>query len=219
MSVVGAQEMKSKLRGIYVITDEQLVPGRTHVDIARAALAGGANIIQLRDKFASDDYLIQVGHIIRELTQDSGAIFIVNDRIEVALACNADGIHVGQSDQPAAQLRALIPDKIIGVSVTTLEEAKRALADKADYIGVGPVFATSTKPDAGKPLGLDGIAEIRLAVPSLPIVAIGGINEHNIGEVAKAGADAASVISAVVCADDMVEATRRLVSAWEAQTG
>lgn len=217
MLIMGAQEMRPRLRGIYVITDEQLVPGRTHVDIARAALAGGASVIQLRDKFASDDYLIKVGRIIRELTQNSGAVFIVNDRIEVALASNADGIHVGQSDRPAIQLRTLIPDKIIGVSVSTPEEAKQALADGADYLGVGPVFATSTKPDAGKPVGLDGIAEIRSAVPSLPIIAIGGINEHNIAEVAKAGADAASVISAVVCADDMVEATRRLLTAWEAQ--
>jgi thiamine-phosphate diphosphorylase len=207
-----------QIKGIYVITDEQLVPGRSHVEIAKAALTGGAAIIQLRDKLASDEYLIRVGRAIREMSSAVGALFIVNDRMEVALACDADGIHVGQSDPPPSQLRPLFPKKIIGVSASTPEEAMRALADGADYIGVGPIFATSTKPDAGKPIGLQGLATIRAAVPNLPIVAIGGINEHNIAEVAKAGADAASVISAVVCASDMVEATRKLVEIWESQT-
>ncbi|HUV04603.1 MAG TPA: thiamine phosphate synthase [Armatimonadota bacterium] len=203
------------IEGIYVITDERLVPGRTHLEIARAALAGGASAIQLRDKHASDEYLIQAGLQIRELTSAAGALFIVNDRVEVALACGADGIHLGQGDLPAPDLRPLLAGKILGVSVATAEEAARARSDGADYLGVGPIFATSTKTDAGEPVGTRRIRIMRSASSGLPIVAIGGINENNLAQVARDGADAAAVISAVVCADDMVEATRRLVRIWE----
>jgi len=203
------------IRGVYVITDEELIPGRTHVDIARAALAGGASAIQLRDKHASDEHLIRIGLEIRKLASAAEALFIVNDRIEVALACRADGLHVGRCDRPASEVRRLLPDKILGVSVATPEEAARARADGAGYLGVGPIFATSTKADAGEPVGTRRIAIMRSASSGLPIVAIGGINGSNIAQVARAGADAAAVISAVVCADDMVEATRRLIRIWE----
>ena len=203
------------IKGIYVITDEELIPGRTHVDIAEAALTGGASAIQLRDKHASNEQLIRIGLEIRKLASAAGALFIVNDRVEVALACSADGLHIGQGDRPASEVRALLPDKILGVSVAAPEEAATARTDGADYLGVGPIFATSTKADAGEPVGTGRIAVMRAASGGLPIVAIGGINESNIAQVAKAGADAAAVISAVVCADDMVEATRGLVRIWE----
>lgn len=203
------------IKGIYVITDEELAPGRTHVEIAGAALAGGASAIQLRDKHAPDEYLIRAGRRIRELASAAEALFIVNDRIEVALACRADGLHIGRNDRPASEVRSLLPGKILGVSVATPEEAAQARVDGADYLGVGPIFATSTKADAGKPVGTGRIAIMRAASGGLPVVAIGGINEGNIARVAKAGADATAVISAVVCADDMAEATRRLVQIWE----
>ena len=202
------------IRGIYVITDEELFPGRTHLEIAKAALEGGASVIQLRDKNAPDEHLIEIGREIRRLTSEAGALFIVNDRLEIALACDADGLHVGQGDRPACVLRPLLPSKILGVSVATPEEAVRAESDGADYLGVGPVFATSSKSDAGAPIGLVHIPSIKAGSGGLPIVAIGGISEGNIGEVARSGADSASVISAVVCAEDMVEATRRLVHIW-----
>lgn len=201
-------------KGIYVITDEGLVPGRTHVSIARAALEGGASVIQLRDKSTSDERLVSIGCEIRRLTAAAGALLIVNDRLEVALACDADGLHVGQEDRPADELRPLLSGKILGVSVSTPEQAARARSDGADYLGVGPIFPTTTKPDARPPVGTDRIRLILAASGGLPVVAIGGISERNIARVAKAGADAAAVISAVVCAEDMAEATRTLVRIW-----
>ena len=204
------------MKGIYIITDEELVPGRKHAQIAEAALQGGVATIQLRDKHASDEYLIEAGRQIRRLTSEAGALFIVNDRLAVALACDADGLHVGQSDRSASEVRASLAGKILGVSVLNPAQAARAREDGADYLGVGPIFATATKPDADPPTGLGAILECKLASGGLQIVAIGGINEANIAEVARAGADSASVISAVVCAEDMAAATRRLVELWAA---
>lgn len=199
---------------IYVITDEQLMPGRTHADIAAAALEGGASVIQLRDKKASDRYLMQAGLEIRRLTSKAGVPFIVNDRIEVAIACKADGLHVGQEDDSAREVRPRLPGRILGVSVTTPSDAVRACADGADYLGVGPVFATATKKGTSPPIGIEGLRRV-IAVSDVPVVAIGGINESNVAEIAQAGAAAASVISAVVCAEDMTAATRRLVEIWD----
>jgi len=203
------------IHGVYIITDEELRPGRTHVEIARAALEGGARVIQLRDKRASDEDMIRAGIEIRRLTADFGAIFIMNDRLEVALACDADGLHVGQEDRPAREVRPLLVGKLLGVSCATAEDAARAREDGADHLGVGPIFATATKSDAGAPTGLQLIRLAKEASGGLPVVAIGGINEANLADVKRAGADAAAIISAVVCADDMAEATRRLVRIWE----
>ncbi len=140
-----------------------------------------------------------------------GIPFIVNDRLDIALAADADGVHVGQSDLPASVVREIMgPGRILGVSVDTVEEAILAEKDGADYLGVGPVFeARGTKPDAGLPLGVDRIARIRRRC-GLPIVAIGGINAENARTVREAGADAAAVISAIVSADDIAQAARRL---------
>jgi thiamine-phosphate diphosphorylase len=190
------------------------MPGRSHVDITRAALEGGVRIIQFRDKNSTDERMIEVGREIRKLTKQFGAIFIVNDRLEVALQCDADGLHVGQGDQPAGELRRILGDRILGVSVATVDEAIIARNDGADYLGVGPVFATSTKADAGAVTGLDMLRLTREA-SGLPVVAIGGINERNVADIAKSGADSASVISAIVCADDMVQAARNLIEIWK----
>lgn len=206
------------MEGIYIITDEQLVPGRSHVDIARAAVEGGARIIQLRDKNASDEYMLKAGLEIRRITREAGAIFIVNDRLDVALACDADGLHVGQGDMPASEIRPLLQGKLLGVSVGNVEEAIRAREDGADHVGFGPVYPTSTKLDACPVTGIDQIAAIEAAC-GLPVVAIGGISLQNVADVAAAGADSAAIISAVVCAEDMVEATRNLVRAWDEGKG
>lgn len=211
---VTRKELAARIRGIYVITDESICPGRTHAQITKAALRGGSKVIQLRDKDASDEYMIEAGMAIRRLTADAGALFIVNDRLDVALACDADGLHVGQSDRPAGELRSILGDKILGVSAATVDDAKRAKADGADYIGVGPVFSTATKSDAGDATGTCLLPLLK-AVTGLPVVAIGGIGESNVAEVAKSGTESASVISAVVCADDMEAAVRRLVAIWE----
>ena len=202
------------IHGIYIITDEVIFPGRTHVDIARAAVEGGASVIQLRDKNASDEYMIEAGRAIRQLTRDAGVLFIVNDRLEVALACDADGLHVGSSDRAASEIRHLLRGKILGVSAATLEEARKAREGEADYIGVGPIFDTSTKLDAGAGIGLEMIETLRAESGGLPVVAIGGINASNLADIAKAGADSASLISAVVCTPDMTKATRNLVALW-----
>lgn len=202
-----------EIRGVYVITDSVLRPDRSHLDIARAAIQGGSKIIQLRDKDASDAHLIPIAREIRRITSEAGAIFVVNDRIEVALASEADGLHIGQEDMPVAEARRRWPDRLLGVSVTTPEQAIEAERDGADHLGVGPIYSTSTKLDAAEVTGLALISHIRPICP-IPIVAIGGIALANIAEVARAGADSAAVISAVVCADDMVAATRALVEAW-----
>jgi len=201
---------------LYIITDEVLSKGRSHLDIARAAVAGGANVIQLRDKWASSRKLYEAAVEIRNLTRRTQTLFIVNDRLDIALACDADGLHVGQEDLPVSLARKLLgPEKILGVSATTLAQALKAEADGADYLGVGPVFeARGTKPDAGEPLGLKLITDVRRQCQK-PIVAIGGINHENVGQVIKAGANAVAVISAVVAAEDIEEAVRSLRRAME----
>ncbi len=196
---------------LYVITDERSGRGRSHLQIAEAAIRGGADVVQLRDKGASGGRLYEVALRLRKLTRESGVPFIVNDRLDVALAADADGVHVGRQDLPASAARKILgPGMILGVSAETVEEAVAAEKDGADYLGVGPVFeARGTKADAGEPLGLELIANIRRRC-RLPIVAIGGINAENARKVREAGADAAAVISAIAWADDMEKAARGL---------
>lgn len=196
---------------LYVITDERLARGRTHLQIAEAAVRGGADVIQLRDKTASSRRLYEVARMLREVTRKAGVPFIVNDRVDIALAADADGVHLGREDLPASAARRILgPGRIVGVSAETVEEAVAAEREGADYLGVGPVFeARGTKEDAGEPLGLDRVARIRRHC-RLPIVAIGGITAANAGSVREAGADAAAVISAIVAADDIARAARLL---------
>lgn len=196
---------------LYIITDEQLSKGRSHFEIARAAIAGGADVLQLRDKKAESLKLYQTALEIRTLTREVGIPFIMNDRLDIALAADCDGLHVGQDDLPAEIARKLLgPHKILGVSASSEEEAVRAEREGADYLGVGPVFeARGTKADAGEPQGLQLIKSIRKKC-SLPIVAIGGINQENVDSVIDAGAQCAAIISAVVSAPDITDAARRL---------
>jgi thiamine-phosphate pyrophosphorylase len=196
---------------LYVITDEPLGRGRSHLQIAEAAIRGGADVVQLRDKTASGRRLYDIAVQLRRLTRDAKVSFVVNDRVDVALAADADGVHIGRDDLPASVVRRVLgPGKILGVSAETVEEAVTAEKDGADYLGVGPVFeARGSKADAGEPLGLDLIARIRRDC-RLPIVAIGGINAENARLVRDAGADAAAVISAVASAEDVAQAARRL---------
>ena len=196
---------------LYVITDERLGRGRSHLQIAEAAIRGGADVVQLRDKTASSRRLYDIALQMRRLTREAVVPFVVNDRLDVALAADADGVHIGREDLPATVARRILgPGKILGVSAETVEEATTAEKDGADYLGVGPVFeARGTKADAGEPLGLDLIARIRRDC-RLPIVAIGGINAENARLVRDAGANAAAVISAVASADDVAQAARML---------
>jgi thiamine-phosphate pyrophosphorylase len=198
---------------LYVITDESVSRGRSHIEVAEAAIRGGADVIQLRDKTASGGTLYRVALALRKLTREAKVPLIVNDRLDIALAADADGVHLGQKDLPATVARNIMgPVRILGVSADTMEEALLAEKDGADYLGVGPVFeARETKADAGEPLGLERIARIRKHC-RLPIVAIGGIKAENARLVREAGADSAAVISAIVAAEDITQAARELKS-------
>jgi thiamine-phosphate pyrophosphorylase len=195
---------------LYVITDEEIAGGLSHADIARRAIAGGADVIQLRDKVCGSMDLVRIGRVIREITRKTGAIFIVNDRLDVALACGADGVHLGQDDLRAGVARQIAPQGfIIGVSVGTLEEAIRSEQEGADYLALSPVFSTASKYNAGPGHGLGILQKIRRNV-SIPIIAIGGINTGNVNDVIAAGADGVAVISAVVGSPDITAAARQL---------
>lgn len=195
---------------VYVLTDAQLSRGRSHLDVIAAAIRGGATMVQYREKSASTRVMIEEARQLQDLCRAHDVPFIVNDRVDVALAVDADGVHVGQDDMPAALARKIIgADKILGVSAETPAQALQAIADGADYLGVGTVFVTGTKPDAGKPIGLEGVGAIA-RLSKIPIVGIGGINLSNAGDVIGAGAQGVSVISAIVSAVDVQASTREL---------
>ncbi len=195
---------------LYVVTDRALAGGRRLDEVVRAAIAGGATVIQLREKEAPAGEVFRLGLALRAITRNAGVPFIVNDRLDLALALEADGAHVGQDDLPAREARRLLgPGRILGVSVETVEQAVRAVEEGADYLGAGSVFSTATKPDAGDPIGLEGLARICRAV-RVPVVAIGGINPGNAGEVIASGAAGVAVVSAVMAAPDVEATTRAL---------
>jgi thiamine-phosphate pyrophosphorylase len=195
--------------GLYLISDTAFSKGRSHEEVVRAGVAGGARVIQVREKSMSLRELFPIAVKVRELTREAGVLFIVNDSVELAMAVGADGVHLGQGDMPVHAARGLLGEgKLIGVSTHNLEEALKAEEDGADYIGFGPIFKTGTK-DAGEVKGPEGLMLIRDKV-GIPVVAIGGINAGNAGRAVDAGADAVAVISAVVGADDIVEAAREI---------
>jgi thiamine-phosphate pyrophosphorylase len=167
-------------------------------------------MIQLRDKTLASRALWQIGQSLRNLTREHGATFIVNDRLDIALAVEADGVHLGEEDVPISVARRLLgAAAVIGASVADPERARAAQAEGASYLGVGPVFETSSKPDAGAAVGTGPLAEIKRAV-AIPVLAIGGVNCDNVSVVLRTGADGVAVISAVAEADDMAAAARAL---------
>jgi thiamine-phosphate pyrophosphorylase len=197
---------------LYVITDETLSGGRTHEEQTRAALAGGAGLIQLRDKTSSSRRLYTAAVEMQRLCREAGALLIVNDRVDIALAADADGVHVGPDDLPVAVARRLLPGRIVGASAGTVEEAIAADRDGADYLGVGAVYeARGSKADAGAPVGPERVAAIRAAV-RLPMVGIGGIKAANAAPVIAAGANGVAVITGVVAAPDIAAAARELLA-------
>ncbi len=204
--------MRLPHRFLCVITDEHRDP----VELAGLALEGGAGMIQLRRKNAAGRDLFEWAVRIQERCHRHGALFIVNDRLDIAMAMHADGVHLGQEDLPASAARALLgPDILIGVSACDVREAEAARLDGADYIGLGHIFPTISKEKPFPPVGTGCIAEVRNAT-GLPIVAIGGINAGNTAEVIRAGASGIAVISAVAGAGDPVAATKDLVRrVWE----
>ncbi len=195
---------------VYIITDQQTIGDRSLFDVVRAAIRGGATLVQLRDKHASDSDMIAVGKQLHQITQAANIPLIVNDRLDVALALDAEGLHIGQGDMAAAVARRLIgPNRILGVSAATIAEAQCAEYDGADYLGVGDVYGTLSKPDADIPIGIDGLRAVIQAV-ALPVVAIGGITLEHTPDIIRAGAEGVAVISAVVGAANAEIAARRL---------
>lgn len=195
---------------VYLVTDRELARGRTTLEIAAAAIRGGVSCIQLREKTCSTREFIDEALAIRSLLARHGIPLIINDRVDVALAVKADGIHLGQKDMPCSMARQLIPESmIVGISVESLDDAIAAQKDGADYLGVSPIYSTPTKTDTAQPLGLEGLRSIRSEV-DLPLVGIGGLNADNAEAVIHNGADGVAVVSAIVAADDPEAATRAL---------
>lgn len=179
-----------------------------------AALEGGAPAVQLRDKEASARELVALGHRLREVTRAAGALFFVNDRLDVALTVGADGVHLGPDDIPVSAARAAVPERfLIGYSTDDPIEAEAAVAAGADYLGCGTVYPTSSKADAGRSIGLDGLRRVVEAV-AVPVVGIGGIGAAHAADVAATGAAGTAVIGAVMQADDPAAQVRRLLAPW-----
>ncbi|WP_028321853.1 thiamine phosphate synthase [Desulfatiglans anilini] len=200
---------------LYLVTDRSLARGRPTRAIVEAAVRGGVTCVQLREKTCSTRTFIEEALGLRSLLHEHGIPLIINDRVDVALAVEADGVHLGQTDMPLPQARAILGDKaLIGISAESLDDALRAEAEGADYIGVSPIFTTPTKTDTAPALGLGGLAAIRAAV-RLPLVGIGGLNLENAAEVIRHGGSGLAVVSAIVSAEDPEAAARRLRAAIE----
>ena len=204
-----------KIRGLYAIIDTAVTGTRDICDIASSMILGGVKVIQLRDKHSTKASLFAIAQQLKQLCQQSGILFIVNDYLDIALAVAADGIQIGQDDLPISAVRNTIPvGMIIGCSVYSIAQAQKAQTGGADYIGVGAIFATPTKSDATI-IGLEGLQQIRSTV-AIPIVAIGGINTQNIASVMATGVDAAAVISALFIGNDIEKNARTLIARAEA---
>ncbi len=199
--------------GLYLVTDRVLSGARPLEQIVRESAAGGVTVVQLREKDAGARAFLDEAFALRQAASDLAIPLIINDRVDIAMACRADGVHLGQGDMHCALARRIAgKDMIIGVSVSTVDEALEAEADGADYLGVGPLFATPTKADALPPTGLGVLQTIRQAV-RIPLVGIGGINHTNAGDVIRAGADGIAVVSAIIASPNPGAAARALRSA------
>ncbi|SDK38789.1 thiamine phosphate synthase [Natronorubrum texcoconense] len=207
--------------GTYLVTQQSISEGRSTIDVVRAAIDGGVDVVQLREKETEARFRYDLGLELRELTAEAGVDLIVNDRVDIAQAIDADGVHVGQSDLPVAVARDLLgPDAVVGCSTSTVEEALEAEAAGADYLGIGAVYGTSSKDVAAEEdgVGPERIAEIVDAV-SIPVVGIGGITADNAGPVVESGAVGVAVISEITAADDPQAAAAALAETVETAKG
>jgi thiamine-phosphate pyrophosphorylase len=204
----------ARLHGLHVLADDDPRWDGDPIAQGRAACDGGAAVVQLRAKLATDRELLGWAQALRELTRRAGALFIVNDRFDLALAARADGVHLGQQDLPPARIPPRLRERlVVGRSTHTLEEARAASAEPVDYVAFGPVFGTTSKDSPHAARGLALLREAAAAVAPLPLVAIGGIHSGNAAGVIAAGAAGVAVISAVAGAEDPEAATRALVRA------
>lgn len=200
---------------LYAITEHALSLGRDNISVMRELLDEGVKIIQYREKERKMGVILEECIQLRKLCTEYGATFIVNDHVDIALLVDADGVHIGQEDLPVREVRRLIgPGKIIGLSTHSPAQARAAVEAGADYIGVGPIYATKTKKDVCEPVGLDYLKYVVKNI-DIPFVAIGGIKAGNIGEVIKAGAKCCAVVSAFVGAQDIRAAVREMRKAMQ----
>ena len=203
---------------LYLVTSQPLSAGRSTRDIVVAALAGGVKLIQLREKDMPVREFVALAREVRLLTQSAGALLIINDRVDVALAVEADGVHLGLDDFPVPEARRLAPELIIGASTHSVDEARRAQAEGASYINIGPIYPTGTKNWEGDYLGLEGLRSIA-AVTRIPFTVMGGIKPAHIPDLIQAGARTIALVTAVTAAADPREACRNLLQTLHAATG
>ena len=204
-------ETVSRLTGLYFILDTQMLDGRDCTEVASQAIEGGATTIQLRDKDYSRASLLNLAKDLKRICVEKKALFIVNDHLDIALSVEADGLHLGQNDLPIPEARRLLPlDKIIGCSTATADEARQAEMDGVDYVALGSIYPTTSK-DTFRLAGLERLQQVTQTV-TVPVVAIGGINESNVEKVIQAGANAVAVISAISKDKDVAAAARRLTT-------
>lgn len=196
--------------GVYLVTDRALCLGRDLVDVVAAAVRGGATMVQLREKKCDTRDFVELARALKKLLAPRGVPLLINDRVDVALASGADGVHVGQSDMRPADVRALMgPDVLLGLSVETMEHVREAGKLAVDYLGVGPVYPTATKPDHSAPWGLEGLRKVR-EVSGLPLVAIGSVKAANAEQVLATGMDGLAVVSDICSADSPERAAAEL---------
>ncbi|MDQ1772475.1 thiamine phosphate synthase [Labilibaculum sp. A4] len=195
---------------LYLVTDSDLANGKPLAEIIEAAIKGGVSMVQIREKNSTTREFYELIMSVKHILKVYNVPLIVNDRLDIALAVDADGLHIGQSDLPYKEARKILGfDKIIGLSVESIKQAREANDLDVDYIGLSPVFSTQTKSDIAKPLGLDGIKEIA-SFSKHPCVAIGGINKNNLGSIIEAGADGVALVSAIISQEYPEKAAREL---------
>ncbi len=203
------------MKGIYLVTDQRACMEKSVESVVLDAIEAGVSCVQLREKDASSRLFLERAMVLKSILKPSGTPLIINDRVDIALAVNADGVHLGQSDMPYEHARKLLgPDAVIGLSVETWEDVEEAESLDVNYLGVSPVFATPTKTDTKNLWGLEGLGKIS-NFSRHPLVAIGGLSELNIQKVIRAGADAIAVVSAICSAKDTFAATRELVKLYK----
>jgi thiamine-phosphate pyrophosphorylase len=222
ISRISRRDKVQRITGLYVILNREFLAGRDELDVASQIIEGGARVIQFRDKSRfyghKERELLSVAQKLKELCSQAGVLFIINDYLDLAMAVGADGLHIGPEDLPLPVVRRELPlDKIVGCSVTTPSQARKAQNEGADYIAVGSMFPTTTKRTATV-VGVDILKEVRRTV-STPLVAVGGINQNNVCEVVAAGADAIAVISAVLGEEDVKNAVQKLIAKMDLARG
>lgn len=200
-----------KIGRLHVITDTVIQKRYSHVELAGLAIKGGADTIQFRSKTGSTRELIETAAAVKRICEEAGVPLIINDRVDVAIAVKADGVHLGQDDFPVSAARKLLgPDCIIGGSAGNIKEAGICCSEGADYVGIGPVYETGSKNDAGPPTGIDNLKDL-ISCSSIPVIAIGGITQDKIPFLMNAGAYGVAVISAVCSSDDPEGAAKILM--------